>query len=354
MQILSSLSYEKQLQRWKEIGPIQRMLPPVQHAIKSRAKWMLNMDPPDHTRMRGLVNKAFTPSTVAGLVPHIEQIADELIDHVEAKGEMDVISDFAFPLPVTVIAQMLGVPASDRNIFHKYSRELTSALEISPNLQNLNQSNKAVDALVDYFRPLVAARRKEPKEDLISHLIQAEEQGNHLTEEELLQNCVLLLVAGHETTVNLIGNGILNLLRHPDQLQKIRENPELVPNAVQETLRYDAPIQMVRRLAGEDSELGGQKIKHGDMISIMLGSANHDPTAFDNPDVFDITRTPKRTLAFGHGIHHCLGASLAEAEGRIAFATIAKRLPSMKLKTDQLHWRQSVIFRGVDHLPVTF
>lgn len=352
-EILTNLDYEKQLQRWRQINPIARLLPAVKKATESRSKWMLNMDPPDHTRMRALVNKAFTPSVVSGLAPHIESIANDLLDAAEAKGEIDIIHDFAFPLPITVIAQMLGVPHQDRDLFREHSHALTATLEPTPSLKGVDAGNKAVDALIDYLRPLVAERRKNPQKDLISSLIAAEEEGNKLTEEELLQNCVLLLVAGHETTVNLIGNSILDLLRHPEQWEMIKADPSLIPAAVQETLRYDSPIQLVRRLAAEDMELGGQKIKDGDMVSIALGAANHDPAVFDNPDVFNIKREQKRNLAFSQGIHHCLGASLAEAEGRIALQTISKRFPNLKLKSTKLDWRESPVFRGVNTLPAT-
>jgi cytochrome P450 len=353
-QVLSNLAYQKRLDRWKEINPLARMLPSVKQAIKSRSQWMLNMDPPDHTRMRSLVNKAFTPSTVAGLSSHIEQIASELLTAAEAKGEIDIIHDYAFPLPITVIAHMLGVPPQDRDLFRKFSHMLTSTLEVTPSIKGVAEGNKAIDGLIEYLRPLVAERRKNPKEDLISTLIAAEEQGNKLTEEELLQNCVLMLIAGHETTVNLIGNNVLDLLTHPDQWEMVKANSDLIPAAVQETLRYNSPIQMARRLAGEDLELGGQKIKNGDMISVMLGAANHDPAVYENPDVFDIRREQKRNLAFGQGIHHCVGSSLAEAEGKIALRMIAQRMPNLKLKTEKFDWRESVLFRGVNSLPATF
>lgn len=353
--IMQSLDFEKRLDRWKGISPVARILPPVRKMMKSRRQWMLNMDPPDHTRMRGLVNKAFTPATIAGLAPHIESIANGLVDAVINKGEMDLIADFAYPLPVTVIAQMLGVPAEDRDLFREFSHLLTSTIEVTPSMRMVNGGNKATDGIIEYLRPLVADRRKNPKNDLISSLIAAEEQGNHLTESELLQNCVLLLVAGHETTVNLIGNGALDMLRFPDQRELIQRDPSLVPKMVAETLRFDSPVQMIRRLAGKDCTLAGQNIRKGDMISVMLGAANRDPDAFDRPDVFDITREGKRHVAFGQGIHHCLGSSLAETEARIAFATLLKRLPNMKLKhPDRLAWRVSPAFRGVTELPVTF
>lgn len=353
--ILQSLDFEKRLDRWKEISPLARVLPPVQKLLKSRRQWMLNMDPPDHTRIRSLVNKAFTPSTVAGLAPHIESIANSLIDSALQKGEMDVISDFAYPLPVTVIAQMLGVPPEDRDLFREFSYLLTATVEVTPSMRMVNGGNKATDGIIDYLRPLVAERRKNPKNDLISSLIAAEEQGKHLSESELLQNCVLLLVAGHETTVNLIGNGVLDMMRFPDQLELIQRDPGLITKMVNETLRFDSPVQLVRRLAGKDCSLAGQNIRKGDMISIMVGAANRDPEVYERPDVFDINREQKRNLAFGQGIHHCIGSSLAETEARIAFSALFKRLPNTRLKApDKLSWRLSPAFRGVTTLPVVF
>lgn len=353
-EILGDLSYGKRLDRWRQINPFVRMLPPVAESIKQRSLWLLNQNPPDHTRLRGLVNKAFTPSIVQNLRPRIEEIAAHFIDRVADSGEMDVIADYAFPIPVTVIAEMLGVPSTDRDRFHKWSRALTENLEPSPDFGKMANARKAHDELIEYLRPLVADRRLKPKDDLISALVAAEEEGNKLTEDELLENVVLLLVAGHETTVNLIGNGILNLLRHPGELALLRQKPELMDQAVAEILRFDGPVQMVRRLAGEDLELAGQMIKEGDMVTVLLGAANRDPAEFENPDTFDITRPKRKNVAFGHGIHHCLGASLAEAEGEIALRILFNRLPEVTLKPGTLTWRHPFALRGVIALPVTF
>ncbi|MDZ4837727.1 MAG: cytochrome P450 [Candidatus Melainabacteria bacterium] len=351
--MLGDMAYEKQLQRWKQVNPLLKMVPEVSALMKSRAVWMLNMNPPDHTRMRGLVNRAFTPTMVKGMRPHIESIANGLIDGLEGKNEFDFVSEFAFQLPVTVIAEMLGVPKEDREKFKHWSNTLTDTLEPSPNLDHLKKANKANEELYEYLRPLVQDRRREPKNDLISALVAAEEDGKKLTEEELLANCILILVAGHETTVNLIGNSVRMLLQHPDQLALLKSNPELVPGAIGETLRFESPVQTTRRLAGEDMELAGQKIKEGDMMLLFMGAANRDPLQFPDPDKFDITRDTKKHLSYGHGIHHCLGSSLADTEGQVALETLLKRMPDMKVLPQKIEMRNTFALRGVKSLMVS-
>lgn len=351
--MLGDMAYEKQLQRWKQVNPLLKMVPEVSALMKSRAVWMLNMNPPDHTRMRGLVNRAFTPTMVKGMRPHIESIANGLIDSLEGKNEFDFVSEFAFQLPVTVIAEMLGVPKEDREKFKHWSNTLTDTLEPSPNLDHLKKANKANEELYEYLRPLVQDRRREPKNDLISALVAAEEDGKKLTEEELLANCILILVAGHETTVNLIGNSVRMLLQHPDQLALLKRNPELVPGAIGETLRFESPVQTTRRLAGEDMELAGQKIKEGDMMLLFMGAANRDPLQFPDPDKFDITRDTKKHLSYGHGIHHCLGSSLADTEGQVALETLLKRMPDMKVLPQKIEMRNTFALRGVKSLMVS-
>lgn len=350
--VLKDMSYEKRLQRWQQVNPLVKMLPPVSSLLKSRENWMLNMDPPDHTRIRSLVNKAFTPNMVNQMRSHIKDIAHELIDKFEKKSEFDLVSDFAFPLPVTVIAEMLGVPSSDRDKFRKWSNALTSTLEPGVNLVNMNNANKANDELIEYLKPLVEERRKEPREDLISALVAAEEEGSKLTPEELLGNCILILVAGHETTVNLIGNAVRCLLENPEQLALLKSEPTLVNGAITETLRYESPVQMIRRLAGEDMEIGGTKIKEMEMVLLFNGAANRDPEMFENPDKFDIKReNAKKHLAFGHGIHHCLGSSLADAEGQESIAALFARLPNLRLKEGKtIEFRQPFALRGAKEL----
>jgi cytochrome P450 len=318
---------------------------------------MLDRDPPDHTRLRGLVSKAFTPRVVERLRPHIQQIVDGLLDRVEGAGSMDLIEAFAYPLPVIVICQMLGVPVADRDRFKQWGLDIARGLDsilLPPDSEVLSRSAASRRALSDYFRELIAERRASPREDLLSALIAAEEAGDKLNEEELLATCILLLVAGHETTVNLIGNGTLALLRHPDQLQRLREHPELISSAVEELLRYDGPVQRTARIPSEDVVLGEQTIAKGEMVMPFIGAADRDPAQFPDPDRLDIARADNRHIAFGWGIHFCLGAPLARVEGQLAILTLVQRLPKLALATDTPEYRQSLTLRGLIALPVTF
>ncbi len=350
--ILRDLHYEKGLQNSKMLNPVVKMLPPVKEAIKSRSTWVLNQNPPDHTRLRSLVNRAFTPTMVNSMREHIEAIANRLLDEVAAKDEMDIVHDFAFPLPVTVIAEMLGVPSEDREKIKAFSKPLTDGLEPGFDLARMTRSNQAVRDFEDYLRPLVEERRKNGKNDLITALVAAEEQGDKLSMDELLGNCVLLLVAGHETTVNLISNAILALLKHPDQMELLKAQPALCVTAVNEFLRYESPVQTVRRMAAQDLVLHGQKIEEGDVLLLLLGSANRDPDQFPNADQLDITRADNKHLAFGSGIHHCLGSSLAEVEGQIAVGTLLKRFPNLKLKSPKVEFKFPFALRGPKELQV--
>jgi len=352
--ILRDLHYEKGLQNSNMLNPVVKMLPPVKEAIKSRSTWMLNQNPPDHTRLRSLVNRAFTPTMVNSMRGHIEDIANRLLDDVAQKGEMDIVQDFAFPLPVTVIAEMLGVPPEDRQIIKGFSKRLTDGLEPGFDVGRITRANSAVQEFEDYLRPLVEERRKHAQNDLISALVAAEEQGDKLTLDELLGNCVLMLVAGHETTVNLIGNSVLALLNHPDQMELLKAQPELCVTAVNEFLRYESPVQTVRRMAAQELELHGQKIKTGDTLLLLLGSANRDPDHYQNADKLDITRADNRHLAFGTGIHHCLGSSLAEVEGQIAITTLLKRFPNLEMKSTNVEFKFPFALRGPKELLVSF
>lgn len=318
---------------------------------------MLDRDPPDHTRLRGLVSKAFTPRVVERLRPHVQQIVDGLLDRVEGAGSMDLIEAFAYPLPVIVICQMLGVPVEHRERFKQWGLDIARGLDsilLPPDSEVLARSTASRRALSEYFRELIAERRASPREDLLSALIAAEEAGDKLNEEELLATCILLLVAGHETTVNLIGNGTLALLRHPDQLQRLRERPELISSAVEELLRYDGPVQRTARIPSEDVTIGGQTIAKGEMVMPFIGAADRDPAQFPDPDRLDIARADNRHIAFGWGIHFCLGAPLARVEGQLAIHTLVQRLPKLALATDTPEYRQSLTLRGLAALPVTF
>jgi cytochrome P450 len=318
---------------------------------------MLDRDPPDHTRLRGLVSKAFTPKALESLRPHIQQIVNGLLDKVGGRHEMDLIEEFAYPLPVVVICEMLGVPVRDHERFKQWGLDIARGLDaimLPPDSEVGKRSVTGRRALAEYFHELIAERRAAPRDDMLSALIAAEEAGDKLNEDELLATCILLLVAGHETTVNLIGNGTLALLRHPDQLRRLREDPGLIGTAVEELLRFDGPVQRTARIPSEDITIGGQTIPKGEMVMPFLGAADRDPAQFPDPDRLDITRADNRHIAFGMGIHFCLGAPLARMEGQIAINTLLKRLPKLALATDKPEHRQSLTLRGLASLPVSF
>jgi cytochrome P450 len=318
---------------------------------------MLFQDPPDHTRLRALVSRAFTPRVVEGLRPRIQAIVDGILDRVEGAGGMEVIRDLAYPLPVTVISEMLGVPPGDHESIKQWSADIARSLDAIglPLDQDIVERGRvARRAIGEYFRALLPERRKHPRADLLSLLIAAEEQGDKLSEGELLSTCVLLYIAGHETTVNLIGNGLLALLRHPAELARLREDPALAASAVEELLRYDGPVQRTARIANAEAEIGGRTIDKGAMAVVAIGAANRDPAHFLEPDRLDLARADNRHIAFGFGIHFCLGAPLARLEGQIALGTLARRLPRLALATDAPEWRESQVLRGLKALPVTF
>ena len=316
----------------------------------------LFLDPPDHTRLRGLVNKAFTPHVVERLRPRIQEIVDELLDAAAARGELDVIEDLAYPLPVRIISEMLGVPAEDHERFKDWSRELARSLDpeavIPPDLMQRRQA--AAEAFRDYFTGLIAARRKDPRDDLLSALIAAEEQGDRLTQDELLATCTVLLIAGHETTVNLIGNGTLALLRHPGEQARLRADRSLVRTGVEEMLRYDPPVQLTARIALEDIALSAGVLRKGEQAVLLLGSANRDPEQFPDPERFDVARAENRHLAFGMGIHFCLGAPLARVEGQIAIGSLLARSRELRPLVEQPEYKENVTLRGLAALPVAF
>jgi len=318
---------------------------------------MLDRDPPDHTRLRGLVSKAFTPRVVDGLRSRIQQIVDELITRVQAAGSMDVIEEFAYPIPVNVICEMLGVPLADHERFKGWSLDIARGLDsiwLPPDSEVPRRSAASRHAINDYFRGLIAQRRASPRGDLLSALIAAEEAGDKLNEEELLATCILLLIAGHETTVNLIGNGVLALLRNPGELERLRATPGLITNAVEELLRYDGPVQRTARVASAPATIGGRTIAKGEMVMPFIGAADRDPSQFPDPDRLDLARADNRHIAFGWGIHFCLGAPLARVEGQIAIDALVRRLPRLELMTDEPEYRQSLTLRGLKTLPVKF
>jgi len=318
---------------------------------------MLDRDPPDHTRLRSLVSKAFTPRVVEGLRPRIQKIVDDLITRAEAVGRMDLIEEFAYPIPVNVICEMLGVPIEDHERFKGWSLDIARGLDsvwLPPESEIPKRSGAARHAIGDYMRGLIAERRASPRGDLLSALIAAEEAGDKLSEDELIATCILLLIAGHETTVNLIGNGTLALLRHPEELRRLRETPGLITSAVEELLRYDGPVQRTARITSTEVTIGGRTIGKGEMVMPFIGAADRDPSQFTGPDRLDLGRTDNRHIAFGWGIHFCLGAPLARIEGQIAIDTLVRRLPRLTLVDDEPEYRQSLTLRGLKALPVTF
>ena len=315
---------------------------------------MLVTDPPAHTRLRTLVAKAFTVRTVQKLAPRIQSIVDELLDAVAERGEMEAVSEFAYPLPITVIAELLGVEPERRDFFREASTKIAVALGPITDPQVALKANEGRLQLFDYFEELIRKRKAEPRDDLISALIQAEDRGDFLGHGELLAMLLLLLVGGHETTVNLITNGLLALMRNPDQLELLRSEEGSEKQAVEELLRYDAPVQYSGRVAKADFELGGKMIRAGQGVRMIVAAANRDPDVFDDPDTLDLRRDPCPHLAFGAGIHSCLGAPLARLEGQIALSTIVRRFPKVRPASADLRWRPAAVLRGLESLPLRF
>ena len=336
----------------RRFGP-QVMEEPV---YRSMRHWMLQLDPPDHTRLRGLVVKAFTARRVDDMRPRIQQIVDQAIDRVASQGRMDLIADFAYRLPVVVICQMLGIPKEEHELFFMGARASGRLLDPVPlSREEIDAANAGNLASAEYFRALFELRRRQPGDDLTTQLVQAEEEGSKLSNEELTANIILLFGAGHETTVNLIGNGLLALHRNPDQLRRLHDDPSLVTNAVEELLRYDSSVQMTGRTTLEDVELGGVPIAKGESVLCLLGAANRDPAAYPEPDRLDITRPNIRPLSFGGGIHFCLGAQLARIEGEIAISTLLRRLPGLTIDdVESPDWRQTFVLRGLNRLPASW
>ena len=313
---------------------------------------MLALDPPDHTRLRRLVNRAFTPRSVAELEGFIRATAHGLVDKLDGADEFDLMKAFAVPLPTIVIARMIGVPKRDLNRFKIWSSRLARALEpiLPPDEQELvYRSNQQ---LSEYFTATIEQRRRERRDDLVSRLVEVEEQGDKLTRDETIVMLRLLLIAGNETTTNLIGNGVRALLQHPDQLALLREQPELIPSAVEELLRYDSPVQLDMRIARRDLDIGDSAVPSGMMIGLLIGSANYDPERFRRPAELDITRSDQGNISFGRGIHHCLGAPLARLEGRIALEVLLERFSEIGFGARPPKYRPSVVLRGLEHFDV--
>jgi cytochrome P450 len=306
---------------------------------------IIGMDPPRHRHLRTLISQAFTPRVVAQLEPRITAIAHDLLDRVTARGEMDLVDELAFPLPVLVIAELLGVPRSDQELFRAWSTEV-----VEPDIA---RRTAALQKMAHYFRELITQRRQEPREDLVSTLLRAEVDGEHLPEEELLGNCSLLLIAGHETTVGLISNALVCLDEYPESLQELIAHPELLPSAIEEVLRYRGPVHFISRVALVDTVLAGEQIKAGDLVLPLFAAANLDERQFPHAETFDIRRKPNRHLGFGHGIHFCLGAPLARLEARIALQLLLERFPTIRRRRSvSLELRPSPFLYGLKHVAV--
>lgn len=323
--------------------------------IESVSRFLLFMDAPDHTRVRSLVHKAFTPRRVEGMRDHMQEVVDHLLDEVADNGGMDVMQDVAFRLPTTVIAEMLGVPPEDHEDFRRWTEGLAVFLgDMVPTAQKLETGLESIQQMERYFRDAAERVRREPGPDLLTALTVAEEMGDQLSEEELLSTAILLLAAGHETTASLVGNALQLILTHPEQMQMLRDDPALMAGAVEEFLRIESPIQLTAREASEQLELAGQRIDVKDLVTIALGAANHDPAVFDNPETLDVTRPKFAHLAFSHGPHYCIGSMLARAEAQVALNTILKRFPNIAPVEQHADWRDNQVFRGLASLRVTF
>lgn len=313
-------------------------------------------DPPRHTRLRAILSKAFTPPAIAALKPFVENLVNQLLDRVQGAGRLEVIGDFSFPLPAAVIARLLGLPPGDLDRLRRWSDDFATVFGTDPSFvtpEQFAQARRSTEELTAFFGALAAERRGQPRDDLIGMLVAAEDHG--LTQAELVANANVLLGAGHETTTHLIGNGLLALLRHPEQMERLRNEPALIPAAVEEFLRYDGPLQFMYREAAEDLQIRGKTIRKGQLVYTMFAAANRDPERFPDPDRFDIGRRgADHHLAFGQGLHYCLGAPLARMEAQVAFEAMLHRLPAMRLESDRLEYQDNLELRGLKRLPVAF
>jgi cytochrome P450 len=323
--------------------------------IRYLSLWLVFRDPPEHTRLRTLLNKAFVPTALEAWRPRIQAIVNHLIDRIAARGSMDLIGEFAFPLPASVIMDMLGVPRTDMDEIRIWSNDIALFIGTARGVPDKYQRAQAgAQAMAGYFRRLIAERRANARDDLMTALIAAREEEDRLSEDELIATCILLLFAGHETTTNLIGNGLYAFMRHPEEWRRLRENPNLIQSAVEEILRYDGPSGALARVVRVAHAMHGRELKQGDRVFAMLNAANRDPRQFPDADRFDIARERNRHMTFGQGIHFCLGSSLARMEGQIAIATVAQRLPSIRPAIDEPEFLDALIMRGLRALPVAF
>jgi cytochrome P450 len=313
---------------------------------------MLLADPPNHTRLRHLVSRAFTPRHIEGLRPAIVHLVEELLTNLADREEVEFMSEFALPLPMAVIGELVGVPASERAELQPYVRAAANAIEPIMSDEEATASMESYAYLGEYFNALLEERRARPTADLLSGLARAPEHDDKLTNEEVISTAILLFAAGFETTTNLLGNGLLALLRHPDELARWRQDPDLGLGAVEELLRWDSPVQLNMRVALEPAEVRGEPVAVGERVVVLQGAANHDPARFSDPEMLDLARRDNVPLSFGWGIHHCIGAALARMEGQVAFNALLARFPSMELLTDEPEWRSSFTLRGLLSLPL--
>lgn len=325
---------------------------PDDHPLVVLGNSMLFLDPPEHTRLRGIVSKTFTRRAVDALAPRVEQLVDDLCDKAAAGSELDVVDDFAYPLPISVMCELLAIPDEDVPGFRKWSRDLAGVVDIPMDLSVIARGAKAGEWFIDYFHDLLPKRRAKPGDDLLSALIAAEDEGGRLSHDELLATCVQLVFAGHETTQNLISNGLLALLQQREQFVRLRHEPSLIRPAIEELLRFDSPAQVSARWAKTEVEVDGRVIKPGEPILVFLGAGNRDPEQFVDPDTLDITRPDNKHLTFGSGVHFCLGGPLARLEARIAIAVLVRRFPEMQLLDPDPPRRPTLALRGLASLPV--
>jgi len=333
-----------------ELPPELQQLPHMQRHYGTKVVSMT--DPPEHTRLRRLVVRSFTPRVLEALRPGIESLVHEHLDRVQGRPTMDAIADFAYPLPAIVIGRLLGAPDDARDLFMRWSKDIVDFVGTGhADAERALRNEETLREFRAFLEPIIRDRRDNPRDDLMSILASPNEDGERLSDDELVSTCIVFLFAGHETTANLIGNGLLALLKHPEQLAVLREQPELAATAVEELLRYDSPVQRNRRIASVDVELGDRHIRQGDSVMVFMGSANRDPEKFPDPDALDVTRAPNQHMAFGHGIHFCVGAALSRIEAPIAIAALLDRFPRVRL-TDghREQWRPNITFRGLESL----
>ena len=329
----------------------QAVSPELADLFADRVPPMLMLNPPDHTRLRGLVSRAFTPRRVEEMRPRIEALVDGLLDGVD--GEVELLDVFGFPLPVAVIGELVGVPADRWTEFRTLVRDGAASLELNADEAIIRKSAAALGDMTEIFRGLLREREAEPHDDLLTALLEVEHEGDALTEDELIANVILLFAAGFETTTNLIGNGLVALLEHPEQMQRLRDDPSLIPTAIDELLRWDSPVQVDGRMVLEPTSLpDGTELQPGEQVITILGAANRDPERFADAETFDVGRTDNAPLSFAWGIHHCLGAALARAEGQVAFGDLLERYSQIELLDDPPRWRRSLTLRGLDGLSV--